>query len=108
MRTDAPYPVSLWNHYDNVDWPRTNNNVEGYNAKLNKHCGAADPNIYKSISIFQTEEVNSYDKFVKANAGARAPYRRKLDIDRDNTLKRLIGMLKSNYLTFENYVKRRY
>jgi hypothetical protein len=50
----------------------------------------ANPNIFKAVELFQREEVDSYDKYVKAESGAKAPYRRKLNIDKDRTLQRLV------------------
>lgn len=40
----------VWNHFATVG-PRTNNSVEGYNNKLKKFIGAAQPNIYKLVML---------------------------------------------------------
>ena len=98
--------MALWNHFNTIDKPRTNNNVEGYNRKLGNHCGAAHPNIYKAVDIFQKEEVQSYEKYKSAERGCKAPYRRLLDIDRERTLLRLVKQLKvvQSMLTLDNFV----
>jgi hypothetical protein len=30
----ATFECEMWNHFETVDYPRTNNNLEGYNNKL--------------------------------------------------------------------------
>ena len=96
--------MELWNHYNTVGRPRTNNNVEGYNRKLGQYCGSSNPNIYKAIELFKREEVDSYDKYVNAECGQKPPYRRKLDIDKVNALRYLIGQLKENMIKFDDFV----
>ena len=41
----ATWPPSIWNHY-NKNGPRTNNHLEGFHSKLNKHFTSAHPNIF--------------------------------------------------------------
>ncbi len=41
---------------------------------------------------------------MKAEKGGSAPYRRKLDIDKDRTLRRLVDLLSQKMLTFDDFV----
>ena len=93
--------MEIWNHYETVDRPRTNNNVEGYNSKLKKYVGAAKPNIFKAINVFQQEEVNSTLKYTQALAGANIPVRRKLDVDKDGHLRTFKRLLLNKDITLE-------
>lgn len=50
------WPPIMWNHHAR-EGPRTNNHLEGYHFKLNKHFDSAHPNIFlflKTIVDFQT------------------------------------------------------
>jgi hypothetical protein len=47
---EGNYPVQMWNHFETDGTPRTNNNLEGYNNKLNKQIFIAHPDIFKAIS----------------------------------------------------------
>ena len=42
--------------------------VEGYNNKLKLYVGAAKPNIYKAIRVFQKEENSVCMAFERANS----------------------------------------
>ena len=92
-------------NYETVDRPRTNNNVEGYNSKLKKYVGAAKPNIFKAINVFQQEEVNSTLKYTQALAGANIPVRRKLDVDKDGHLRTFKRLLVNKDITLEVYIR---
>ena len=41
----------MWNHFDTNGTPRINNNLEGYNLKLNIHLSVAKPIIFKVIRV---------------------------------------------------------
>ena len=56
----------MCNHYDN-NGPRTNNHVEGYNAKLNKL--PSKPNIWRFIVKITNEEANAYIKYLHLEKG---------------------------------------
>ena len=45
----------MWNVYS-LDGPRTNNNAEGWHSKVRKLAGKAHPNIYETITLFQSEQ----------------------------------------------------
>ena len=47
------YPLEVWNHYESEK--RTNNNIEGYNSKLEKFLGT-HPNIWLFINKIKAEE----------------------------------------------------
>ena len=89
-------PMELWNHFD-TDGPRTNNNVEGYNKILKDFVGRAHPDIYKSISVFQTQETSAFVMYKHALDGKQAPPRRKLNVGRDNEIKVYKKMLQNTY-----------
>jgi len=97
--------MEIWNHYETVDRPRTNNNVEGHNSKLKKYVGAAKPNIFKAINVFQQEEVNSTLKYTQALAGANIPGRRKLDVDKDGHLRTFKTLFLNKDITLEVYIR---
>ncbi|CAF0718688.1 unnamed protein product [Brachionus calyciflorus] len=43
------FESEMWNHFETVNRPRTNNNLEGYSNKLSNHLSVAHPNIFKAI-----------------------------------------------------------
>ena len=50
------FPPIIWNYYDTIDSPRTNNHMEGFNRSLNFHVITAKPSIYELISDLKTIE----------------------------------------------------
>ena len=54
--------MSIWNQFDNFG-DRTNNRVEGDNAKMKLFCGAADPKINKACNLLRTHESSATDKY---------------------------------------------
>ena len=48
----------MWNHFSTVG-PRTNNNLESYNSRLNKLIAVPHPNIWKFINMIKSEELNT-------------------------------------------------
>ena len=56
---EGKFPLQLWNHFDTIGEPRTNNHLEGYNLKLKKAVFVAHPDIFKAISILQDQEVEA-------------------------------------------------
>ncbi|CAF0744043.1 unnamed protein product [Brachionus calyciflorus] len=55
---EGSYTINMWNHFETYDSPRTNNNLEGYNYKLNRHIRILHPNIFKAIDKLKEEEVD--------------------------------------------------
>lgn len=98
--------IDIWNHYDTVGTPKTNNNVEGYNKKLKNYVGAAHPNIYSCITTFKKEEVSACAKYKKALDGGslKPPYRRKLDVDKEGKLKIFRSLLEKKHITLDVYI----
>ena len=62
------FPVSFWIHFL-TDGPRTYNSIEGYNHRLKLFVGAANPNIYKVLTIWRKMKkqvpINHFAKLVK-------------------------------------------
>jgi hypothetical protein len=54
---EGSFDLAMWNHFDTKDTPRTNNNLEGYNLKLNSHLCIAKPDIYKVIAKLFNDQV---------------------------------------------------
>ena len=78
---EGKFPIAMWNHYDNTG-PRTNNHVEGYNAKLNKLL--TKPNIWRFIAKLTNEEANNNIKYVRLEKGTyKSRGRNKADCERD-------------------------
>ncbi|CAF1101237.1 unnamed protein product, partial [Brachionus calyciflorus] len=72
------------NHFNTNETPRTNNNLEGYNFRLNKHLSVVSrPNIYTAINKLKEEEVDASLKFFRALKGDKAPPRNKLYVIND-------------------------
>jgi hypothetical protein len=61
--TQALFPVSLWNHFDN-DGPRTNNSVEGYNFRMGKYL-ETHSNIWTFITKLKKEESSAALKYFR-------------------------------------------
>ena len=52
------YPIVQWNNFDRVnnDFPRTQNNIEGWHHRWNRKCGEAHPNIWKFLHVMREEQ----------------------------------------------------
>lgn len=85
--------------------PRTNNNLEGYNLKLNKHLSVAHPDIFKSIAKLKEEEVDSSLKYFRALKYDKPPVRNKLYVIKDTILLQNKQMLIDNDISLETYLK---
>ena len=101
---EGDFDVKSWIHFSTAG-PRTNNNMEGYNAKLKKHVGVAHPNIYKAIQFFQTEEVAAHFKYLAANKGDKPPPRNKLVILKGELLPQYKKMLMDGDISLDIYLK---
>jgi hypothetical protein len=102
--TQALFPVSLWNHFDN-DGPRTNNPVEGFNFRMGKYL-ETHSNIWTFMTKLKKEESSAALKYFRIfNGTYKFPPRRTCDIQRDLDIsktkcKYLAGELNiSEYLT---------
>ena len=96
MEDDALFHKSLWNHYENRG-PRTNNHVEGYNAKLKRFL-SKHPNIWTFILKIKGEESNSALRFTHLEAGTLKERGRKAS-NLENDL--AILQLKNKYVLHE-------
>jgi hypothetical protein len=102
---EGNYEVSMWNHFNTVDLPRTNNNLEGYNYKLNKHLSVVKPDIFSAIQKLKEEEVDASMKYYRAIHGEKAPPRNKLYIINDTIFLHQKQMLLNNEISIETYIK---
>lgn len=66
--------------------------------------GAAKPNIYKAIGVFQAEEVAAKFKYEQAFAGEKTSQKIKLDKDKDGKLKIYKYLLVKHSITLEVYI----
>ncbi|CAF0823200.1 unnamed protein product [Brachionus calyciflorus] len=76
----------MWNHFDTNGTPRTNNNLEGYNLKLNIHLSIASADIFKLISKLKIEEVDASLKYFRSAKNEKPPTRNKLYVINDAIL----------------------
>ena len=106
---EGSFPKSMWNHFETVG-NRTNNHLEGYNKKLKNFMGAKSPNIFKSVHLFQEEELNATLKFLRADDPDgnvnRPPRRAHLDIVKEAKIKTLMDLVKEKELTLKAYVEK--
>ena len=78
------FPIEIWNHYDNHK--RTNNDLEGYNHKLNRFFNT-HPNIWKFIKYVKSEESTATLKFMRIEKDClRTRGRNKCDTEIDNEI----------------------
>ena len=65
------YPYSMWGVYDRVqdELPRTNNSVEGWHNRFNRHVGVHHADIWKIIDVIQKEEDLSRVELVHIQQG---------------------------------------
>ncbi|CAF0785946.1 unnamed protein product [Brachionus calyciflorus] len=99
------FDIEIWNHFDTNNTPRTNNNLEGYNLKLNIHLTVAKPDIFKVINKFKVEEVDAGLKYHRALKHEKPPLRNKLYIINDAILLNQKQMLRDKEISIDTYVK---
>ena len=72
--------------------------------------GAKSPNIFKSVHLFQQEELNATLKFLRTDDPDgnvnRPPRRAHLDIVKEAKIKTLMDLVKEKELTLEAYVEK--
>lgn len=103
------FNCEMWNHFETVGYPRTNNNLEGYNNKLSNQLSVAHPDIFKSITKFKEEETDAALKFYRATNKEKekenAPQRRKFNIISDTILNNQRQMLRDGEISIDTYTK---
>ncbi|CAF0750081.1 unnamed protein product [Brachionus calyciflorus] len=100
------YNIKIWNHFETNSTPRTNNNLEGYNYKLNYwNIGISHPDIYKAIYKLKEEEVDLSFKYHKALNKEKPPPRNKLYVINDSMLINYKKMLMDGDLSIDMCVK---
>jgi hypothetical protein len=87
------FPLEVWNHYESEK--RTNNDIEGYNSKLEKFLGT-HPNIWLFINKIKAEESTATLKYMRINNDTLS-YRKRNAVDVDRDLE--IQNAKIRYLT---------
>ncbi|CAF1079513.1 unnamed protein product, partial [Brachionus calyciflorus] len=80
---EGRFPIELWNHFDS-EGPRTNNNLEAYNNKLNQSA--------------------AFLKYQHALIGKPVPPRKKLQIFKDEQMRSYKKMFLENDLTLDAYI----
>ena len=97
IESQRSYDIALWNHFGIVDEPKTNNNVEGYNLKLDRFQGPHS-NKWKWVRDIRDEETRTAIRYHKLEDGTLVErVRNKKDLERD--LK--ISTLTNKYLLEE-------
>ena len=66
---NAIFSSSMWNHYDNLTDPRTNNHVEGFHLKLSKMFPDKKPNIWAFIEKIKKLESSYSLEFERGQTG---------------------------------------
>ncbi|CAF0884641.1 unnamed protein product, partial [Brachionus calyciflorus] len=101
---EGNFPHEMWNHYETEGYPRTNNNLEGYNNKLNRHLSVAHPDIFKAVNKFKEEEVDVSIKLCRALNKEKPPARKKLNILSDALLVNYKKMLENQEISIDTFI----
>ena len=95
----------MWNHYDNDDDDRTNNRIQGDNARMKCFCGAANTIIDKAVGLLITYEASARDKYENAKkSNARAPQRNPDVANRETNFVQLRSLHRQSLITFQVYL----
>ena len=102
---DEPlFPIELWNHYDDTDNKRSNNDAECYNLWLNTWL-QTHPNIWRFITKLKAEESSSYIKYIRINDGTfKKKNRKTTDVQRDLEIQTAKFNLVSKNLDIKEYL----
>ena len=97
----------MWNHYDTIgNGPKTNNNLEGYNSRLRKFIGSANPNIFKAITVLQNEDLNASVKYHRVEKEEDETPRNKLSLGNDEMLNTFKKMFQKDEITLQVFINR--
>ncbi|XP_067679751.1 uncharacterized protein [Haliotis asinina] len=66
---DARFPLRLWNHH-HAAGPRTNNNLVGFHARINRSLPHQHPNLYRFVDLIQGIEKSEGGMLEQINFGA--------------------------------------
>ncbi|KAL4083282.1 hypothetical protein QTP88_028611 [Uroleucon formosanum] len=80
-RRGPTFPLEMWNCYDAIDLPKTNNSVEGWNGGFNHLLGSCHPTLWKLIEGFKQEQTNTEMK-VEQYINGQNPIKKKEKISR--------------------------
>jgi len=92
QRTDAIFPVPLWNVYTaaHQDLPKTNNAVEGWHRSFSQIIGSYHPSIWKFIEALKKEQSLNEFKLEQYVAGENPPLGRKRYRDSAQRIKAIV------------------
>jgi hypothetical protein len=76
---EGRFDVHLWIHFNDIG-PRTNNHLEGFNAKLNKYFNFSKTNIYIFILCIKDIETEIEKSYIDLLHGLTLKKRRSIDI----------------------------
>ena len=55
-RRGPRFPLKLWNVYERVEMPRTNDDVEGWHTSFQSGVGAHHPNFWRFLDVLKREQ----------------------------------------------------
>ena len=102
----GPFKPGIWNHFETVDSPRTNNHVEGFNYALKATIVKEKPNIYVVVNKLQEMETMITANFLKLKQTLFPKKRLNIDISRDIDLCRCKLRLVAGELTLSDFLTR--
>lgn len=102
----GPFKPAIWNHFETVDSPRTNNHVEGFNYALKACINKEKPNIYVVIDKLKQMETIITANFLRLNQTKIPKKRLNINISRDLDLCRCKLRLLSGELTLPDFMIR--
>jgi hypothetical protein len=105
---EGSFPQEIWNHFDSVGVPRTNNNLEGYNNKMKKFVQVAHPDIFRSILVFKSEEVDATARYTRSNLvpPEKPPARRKKYILNGDLYRAFREMYLKHQITLKTFIEK--
>ncbi|XP_025192763.1 uncharacterized protein LOC112592834 [Melanaphis sacchari] len=102
-RRGPTFPLEMWNCYDAIDLPKTNNSVEGWNRGFNHLLGSCHPTLWKLIEGFKQEQTNTEMKIEQYIRGQNPIKKKKkyqdtalriLEIQKQYTERNILNYLK--------------
>ena len=74
-RSDARFPISLWNQYERViqNLPRSNNSLEGWHQAFNSMVNISNPTVIRLARKLQQKQHNSNIRRLQQMSGQPQP-----------------------------------
>ena len=91
-------------HYFNQHQPRTNNNVEGWHARMKKVITKPHPNIFTWIEFIQREEAVTKAKIMTFRSGATTRPRRCRMKEKEKRIHALFDRFNAGNITLNEYL----